>query len=118
MPLSYLTIAGFDSSDTYGEIEILVEYLGYDKSFSLTFSVFIVSGPLESMNIINYPIKTIYSLFGIFGTLDLTGLIVRARSKNNVRSFDIPTKLFSITGFDTNKISEKKEQAEGTFKDV
>jgi hypothetical protein len=69
------------------------------------------------MNIINYPAKTSYSLFGIFGTLDLTGLIVRARSKNNVRSY-IPTKLFSITGFDTNKISEKQEQAEGTFKDV
>jgi len=63
IPLADLTIAGFDGFDAYVEIEIIVEYLGYDKSFSLSFHVFIVPDSLKSINIINYPIKTTYGLF-------------------------------------------------------
>lgn len=102
IPLSDLTLLGFDSTDPYGEIEIVVEYQGYDQSFSLSFPVFILSGELDHLLINGYPAKRNY---GLYETIDLTGLSVLAVCKSNPTSFELPLSAFTITGFDTSIIT-------------
>lgn len=113
VPLSDLTILGFDSAEPYGKIEILVEYLGFEKSFSLSFNVFILPGALKEVLIENMPMKQVY---GLYESLDLTGFVARGFCENNPRGFDIPTNVFKITNFDTSTLTGYSDTGEEIVK--
>ena len=109
IPLSDLTILGFDSTEPYGKIEIVAQYIGFENSFSVSFHVFILPGPLSNVYIENYPSKRDY---GLYESLDLTGLITKGYCENNPRMFEIPSDVFTITNFDTSTLTGYSDTGE------
>lgn len=100
VPISAVSVSGFNSSKPATGQKVTVTYLGKKA----TFTVDIEAPTLDSIEITKEPLRLEY---GIGDEIDLTGLVVTGKYSNGTSAV-LPVTLDNITGFDSSEPIEEQ----------